>query len=48
MQGKTLTDLFIEEGLIEPVKCSNRLDGEGSVRFVLDGEESQKEEKGQA
>lgn len=49
MQGKTLTDVFIEKGLIKPVKCPNRLDGDESFRYVLDGdEEPQNEEKSQA
>lgn len=49
MQGITLTEVFIEEGLIRPVKCPNRLDGDESFRYVLDGEkEPQNEEKSQA
>lgn len=48
MQGKTLTDVLIEKGLIKPLKCPNRLDGNDSFRYVLDGdEEPQKEKKSQ-
>ena len=48
MQGKTLTDVFIEKGLIKPIKCPNRLD-ESSARYTLDVEEEpQNEEKSQA
>ena len=49
MQGKTLTDVFIEKCLINPMKCPNRLDGDDSFHYVLDGEEEpQNEEKSQA
>lgn len=47
MEWRTLTGVFIEEGLIKPVKCPNRLD-ESSSRYTLDGEEPQNEEKSQA
>lgn len=48
MQGKTLTDVLIEKGLIKPLKCPNRLDGDDSFHYVLDEEEPKNEEKSQA
>lgn len=49
MYKKDLTDLFIEQGYIEPFNSPYVLDGDSSsFDYILDGENSQKEEKDRA
>ena len=45
MCEKTLTDIWIERGWIEPYNCPNRLDGDDQEHFVLDGDENAQKEK---
>lgn len=47
MNGKTLTDLLIEQGYIEPVSMPYILDGDSTFEYTTD-EEPQNEEKGRA
>lgn len=47
MYEKDLTDLFIERGLIEPVKLPYVLDGNTTFEYTTD-EEPQNEEKDRA
>lgn len=47
MNGKTLTDLLIEQGFIKPIKTPYILDGDSTFEYTTD-EESQKEEKDRA
>ena len=44
MFNNTLTDLYIERGILEPAPSTYILDGDDSFRYILD-EEPQKEEK---
>lgn len=47
MNGKTLTDLLIEQGFIEPVSMPYILDGDSTFEYATD-EEPQNEEKDRA
>lgn len=44
MKEKTLTEVFIELGLIPDLSDDHTLDGDGTNRYVLDGK-PQNEEK---
>ena len=46
MNGKTLTDLLIEQGFIEPVSMPYILDGDSTFEYTTD--EPQNEEKDRA
>lgn len=49
MSAKTLTDLFIEQGLIEPLPKRFILDGDTPCSYSADDEDtSQNEKKSQA
>ena len=45
MFEKTLTDLYIERGVLQPGSCPNVLDYDGSDLFILDGPEETQNEK---